>query len=143
MPPEKKRVELPKDLEANILFLNDHCCCICHKGFTEGHHIQIHHINSNKSDNRPENLAVLCNACHERLQDKLFMAQRLDPEELVKYKELWEKAVSEKRRHLQYPSARIKEKVIERFDEKGVMIERNIEREIYYAEGIVPQIRFN
>ena len=135
----KGRVPVLNDIEARILFLNDHCCCICHRGPNDGVRIQIHHINEDPSDNRPENLAVLCRDCHDRLRDKQWMGKRFTPREITKYKTLWEKAVFEKRKHLEYPPAVIKETIREKVDDRGKVIERDIEREISYANGLAPQ----
>jgi len=138
MPEKKERIRIPEDIEAQILFLNEHRCCMCNKGPKDGARIQTHHINEDPSDNRLENLAVLCRDCHDELKDRLWMGKSFVQGEIKKYKALWETAVSEKRKHLAFPPVIVKEKVTEKVDEKG-RIERHIEREISYRNGLAPQ----
>ncbi|TES88977.1 MAG: tetratricopeptide repeat protein [Dehalococcoidia bacterium] len=134
---KKRRVPIPEETKAQILFQNDHRCCRCHKGPTDSARIQIHHINEDPSDNRLENLAVLCRDCHDMLKDQLWMGQSFIQEEIRKYKAAWEKAVAEKRRHQKFPPATVKEKITE-FDAEG-RPKQLIEREISYTNGLAPQ----
>jgi hypothetical protein len=68
------------------------------------------------------------------------MAKGLRRKELKKYKGLWEQTVSEKRRHMQYPPAVVKENIYEKVDGKGKM-ETRIQRETYYEQGLAPRRR--
>jgi tetratricopeptide (TPR) repeat protein len=134
---KKRRAPVSEEIKAQILFQNDHCCCMCHRGPKDGVRIQIHHINEDTSENRPENLAVLCRDCHDMLRDRPWMGQIPIQEEIRQYKAAWEKAVAEKRRHQEFPPVTIKEKITE-FDAEG-RTKQLIEREISYTNGLAPQ----
>jgi len=139
MPKKKERAKVPTDIEADILFRNDHRCCMCGKGPKDGKRIQIHHINEDPSDNRLTNLAVLCRDCHDPLKDRLWMGRGFLETEVRKYKALWERAVRQKRKHLSFPAATVREGITEKIDEKGEVIERHIEKELIYLNGLAPQ----
>jgi len=53
--PKKKRVKIPEKVEGEILFLNDHTCCICHNPQRP---VQVHHINENRYNNRLEKTII-------------------------------------------------------------------------------------
>ncbi|MHC4527856.1 MAG: hypothetical protein ACYS29_08265, partial [Planctomycetota bacterium] len=136
---KKRRAQIPEDVEAELLFRNDHRCCMCHEGPAEAKAIQIHHINEDPSDYRLANLAVLCKPDHDRLKDRPWMARGYREAEIKKYKRQWEEAVAERRKHLQFPAATLKERTTERLDSSGAVIERHIEREVSYANGLAPE----
>lgn len=92
-----KRVPIPKDIEAEILFGSDHVCCICRDRTKT---VQIHHIDSNNSNNIKANLAVLCLSDHDRASTKSKISKGLTPKEIQKYKESWEKLVIESRKSI-------------------------------------------
>ncbi len=122
---------MPDEIRSEILFINNHSCCICSKGLRDNAHLQIHHINGNTSDNRLENLAVLCHECHDKVRDRLWMGNHLSPDEIKKYKDYWEKSISEKRKCLAGPPLFVKEEIDEKIDAKGVKV-RRIRREIFF-----------
>lgn len=65
--PKKKRVEIPLNVSAKVMFLSDRTCCVCRSG---NKLIQIHHIDENPSNNSLNNLAVLCLDCHNETMIK-------------------------------------------------------------------------
>jgi len=77
--------------------MNKHCCCICERDglFKE---VLIHHIDGNNSNNKSENLAVLC-LNHASMADaglrtgKLGSGKKLTPAEVKEYKKRWETKV--------------------------------------------------
>lgn len=76
---------LSNKLRSEVLIANRHSCCICGEI-----NVQIHHINGNNSDNRRENLAVLCLEHHNLATSPLGMTARLKPEDILQYKLQWE-----------------------------------------------------
>ena len=123
------RRPLDKKVAAELLFKNNHCCCVCRRGVENGARIQLHHINGDPSDNRPENIAVLCSTCHDRTSDKPFMAKGLLPDEIRMYKKDWEETVAETRKRLRSPATLVKETITERIDEQG-RVEKLTMREV-------------
>ena len=91
------RIQLNPKRRSEILLLNNHLCCVCGRGG-----VQIHHINSDSSDNRLENLAVLCLDHHDKATSPKGLSASLKPEEIKTYKERWEKSCEE----LNYKTAR-------------------------------------
>ena len=83
------RIKIPNSTRSKILIANRHLCCVCREGG-----IEIHHINSDASDNRLENLSVLCLKHHDMATAPKGMTARLKPEELKKYKNSWEEECS-------------------------------------------------
>lgn len=83
------RTKIPNIIRSKILLTNRHLCCVCREGG-----IQIHHINSDASDNRLENLSVLCLKHHDMATAPKGMTARIKPEELKKYKSSWEEECS-------------------------------------------------
>lgn len=80
-----KRSPIPNRIRSRILIANRHSCCVC------GHSdVQIHHINGDSSDNRDENLAVLCLNHHSSATSPPGLTARLKPEEIIEYKLRWE-----------------------------------------------------
>lgn len=92
----KKRIKVPPNKEVRILVRNKHTCCICRNSDREA---IIHHIDGNPSNNKDENLAVLC-LDHASKADaglkkgKLGAGKKFTAEEIKRYKELWENKVS-------------------------------------------------
>jgi 5-methylcytosine-specific restriction endonuclease McrA len=59
----KPRKRVLQSIERKLLIMCRGECPVCHK-YTE--HLEIHHINQNRNDNRPENLIALCPDCHSK-----------------------------------------------------------------------------
>lgn len=82
-----KRKNIPPALRSSVLLDNQHACCICGKGG-----VQIHHIDSDPLNNDSMNLAVLCMDHHGEATAPKGLTAKLNPEEIAKYKDRWEKA---------------------------------------------------
>ena len=91
---KKKRIRIPDDISALVLFESDHTCCKCNSA---GRPVQIHHIDEDPSNNEQGNLAVLCLLCHNQTMVKGGFGRRLDATLVVKYREEWIKRVSTRR----------------------------------------------
>lgn len=91
------RRKIPEKVSASVVYKNDRACCVCHKRLP----FQINHINRNPTDNREENLCVLCLNHHNQFESKSTISKGLTPELLRKYKVEWEYIVR-KRREKEY-----------------------------------------
>ncbi len=80
------RKALSEKQRAEILIANRHACCICGE---QG--VQIHHINGDPSDNKPDNLAVLCLSHHDKATSPPGLSASLKQEHIRKYKASWER----------------------------------------------------
>jgi len=85
---------IPKDIAASVLFSSDRTCCVCR---VRGKPIQIHHLDGDDSNNRIENLAVLCLDCHNDTQIQGGFHRKLDLEQIVLYRNDWHLMVSRSR----------------------------------------------
>jgi len=81
----KARIAVPNPLRSEILLANQHACCVCGKSG-----VQIHHINSDPTDNRPANLAVLCLPHHDKATVVTGLSRKLTAVDIRKYKRNWE-----------------------------------------------------
>lgn len=90
----KKRTKIPESTSANVIFKSDRACCICHKRIP----FQINHINRDPSDNKEENLCVLCLTHHNQFESSSRISKGLSPELLRKYKREWEYTVQKRRK---------------------------------------------
>lgn len=91
------RIQIPPALAAKALFLSDRTCCVC-RDKSKG--VQIHHIDGNSSNNVLENLAVLCQPCHEDTMLKGGFCRKLDAEQVILYRDDWLRIVDSSRRRL-------------------------------------------
>jgi hypothetical protein len=87
------RPKIPESIADKLIFANDHTCCICR---VKGKHIQIHHIDSDNSNNIWENLAVLCLDCHSKATGDEGLGRRITAGEIKEYKRTWESIVKKK-----------------------------------------------
>jgi hypothetical protein len=93
--PKNSRRRTPRSIEEEILFRSDHTCCICR---LRGKDVQIHHIDGNPADCRPENLAVVCLDCHSNVTGTRGLGKAYNPGEIRRYKRAWEKQVADSRK---------------------------------------------
>jgi hypothetical protein len=94
MTQKKKRVPIPNEIAAAVLFSADRTCCVCR---TRRKPVQIHHIDDNPSNNDIANLAVLCFECHNETQIKGGFGRRLNAELMRLFRDDWNKIVVAKR----------------------------------------------
>ncbi|MBK3659932.1 HNH endonuclease [Bradyrhizobium diazoefficiens] len=90
----KERTSVPEDVSAEVLFLQDHTCCICRE---PGKRIQIHHIDGNPTNHFVNNLAVLCFDDHDRTQVRGGFGRTLLAAEVEKYRVDWIARVADRR----------------------------------------------
>ena len=81
----RKRVPMPKSIEAQVLLANRHACCVCQKP-----QVQLHHIDENPANNKPDNIAVLFLPHHDLATMKIGLSRKLKAAEVKVYKEEWE-----------------------------------------------------
>ena len=108
----KRRPKVPVSIEAEVLFRANHICCICH---IKGKDVQIHHIDGNKSNNNPANLAVLCLDCHSQITGRRGLGRSYTHSEVRMYKRSWEQYVQDKRR-VHKPQIRYRKELISQID---------------------------
>lgn len=107
------RTKIPLATTADVLFRNDHTCCICQ---SPGRHVQLHHINGDPKDHSPDNLAVLCLDHHSRVSGDEGLGRRFTAEEVRRFKSSWEALVQSKRPRSSLASQRVFELKTERPD---------------------------
>ncbi len=86
----KQRIPIPDEAAAEVLFLSDRMCCVCHE---RGSSLQVHHIDEDPSNNDIGNLAVLCLECHAKTQTKGGFGRKLDQHQILAYRENWYKRI--------------------------------------------------
>lgn len=90
----KKRIPIPRQVAARVLYLADRTCCVCR---TPGKQVQIHHIDEDPSNNIESNLAVLCFDCHNLTQVAGGFGRRLDADQIILYRDSWHVSVTRQR----------------------------------------------
>lgn len=85
-----ERRKIPEKIADNLMFVNDHTCCICRM---KGKHVQIHHIDRDDTNNALANLAVLCLECHSRVTGDEGLGRSYTHGEIKQYKRTWESIV--------------------------------------------------
>jgi hypothetical protein len=83
----KRRRPIDQKTVDELMFRNRHTCCICHDS---SKHVQIHHIDEDRSNDAFDNLAVLCLDCHSRVSADQGLGRRFTTGEIRKYKREWE-----------------------------------------------------
>lgn len=91
---KKKRVPIPSELAARVLFLSDRTCCRCN---IPGIYVQIHHIDENPSNNTESNLAVLCSICHDETMKRGGFGRQLDFNQVILYRDSWIERVAKRK----------------------------------------------
>lgn len=95
-----KRIPVPTDIEAEVLFKARHTCSICNNANLG---VQVDHIDGNKNYNIESNLIVLCLSHHDKKSSKSPMSKGYTQKELKKYKGEWENTVALQREALYDP----------------------------------------
>lgn len=91
----KRRASIiPPDVAAKIQFLSNRTCCVCRR---QGKPVQIHHIDSNPTNNNIENLAVLCLDCHMQTLISGGFYRKLDATQVRLYRDDWLNIVASRR----------------------------------------------
>jgi hypothetical protein len=80
-----RRPAIPTSTERAVLLANRHSCCVCQKP-----RVQIHHIDSDSSNNDASNLATLCTDHHDLATMTIGLTKKLKPIEVRTYKAEWE-----------------------------------------------------
>jgi len=90
-----KNIDKNKTLKVDdkVLCDNNHTCCICNECRKD---VQIHHIDRNRSNNAPNNLAVLCLDCHSKVHNNGGLGRHITLESLINYKNDWETFIKKK-----------------------------------------------
>lgn len=96
----KKRIPIPRDTEAEVLFKADHACCICNNS---DFGVQVAHIDKNRNNNQENNLIVLCPNDHAKVDSVSPISKSYTQLELKRYKKNWEETVQKKRKALENP----------------------------------------
>lgn len=86
----KNRVPIPAAVQTQVLVANRHACCVCQK-----HRVQLHHIDSNPSNNAVSNIACLCLEHHDMATAQASLTKKLTPTQVRIYKKGWEAKCAE------------------------------------------------
>lgn len=89
--PKKNRVPIPDALAAEVMFASDRTCCVCRNPARK---TEIHHIDSDPSNNAFNNLAVVCKDCQSDAHTIHSFARNLTPQAVLLYNESWRQLVS-------------------------------------------------
>lgn len=82
---------IPEQMATEVMFASDRTCCVCR---LDKHNCQIHHIDENRENNVPDNLAVLCASCHIEAHTKAPFVRNLTPDLIRLYNSSWREIVS-------------------------------------------------
>jgi len=91
---------IPPDVAAKVQFLSNRTCCVCRR---EGKPVQIHHIDSDPTNNDITNLAILCLDCHTQTLISGGFYRKLDSNQVRLYRDDWLNII-EKQRARQKPT---------------------------------------
>jgi hypothetical protein len=109
----KSRLPIPGDVVDEVLYRNDHTCCICN---LPRKHVQIHHIDEDPSNWSIVNLAVVCLDCHSLVTGRQGLGRRYGVGEVRKYKRAWEQVVLYRRSKYRPPSRADQRELIGQID---------------------------
>ena len=90
----KERTPIPPEVAIEVLFQQDHTCCVCRE---RGKTVQIHHIDDDPTNHSIQNLAVLCAEDHARTQLRGGFGRQLLAAEVRKYRDDWIERVKKRR----------------------------------------------
>lgn len=83
-------------IKADVMFKSNRECCICKKPKRGDH---IHHIDGNSSNNKLENLALLCFKHHNEASISGNISKKLSPQTIIRYREYKYLVVNTKRQN--------------------------------------------
>lgn len=86
------RKKIPDKIQADVIFKSNRECVVCNK---RGDH--IHHIDGDDSNNKFENLALLCFDCHSEASLTGSLRKKLTDKTIIKYRDFKYQAVATKR----------------------------------------------
>ncbi len=87
------------------MWSSDRTCNLCQ---TQKDHLEVHHINRNPSDNRYNNLILLCRNCHSQATTK-GLGRKISPTLLKRYKRHWQAIVSKRRAGIHTENSELEE----------------------------------
>jgi len=96
-----RRVEIPQEVAAQVLFLADRTCCVCRQ---RSRAVQLHHIDDDPKNSVAGNLAVLCFDCHRETQLHGGFDRKLDAAQVRLYKADWNRRVEVQRSTMTRPA---------------------------------------
>jgi hypothetical protein len=105
--------EVPADSADEVLYRNDHTCCICN---VPRKHVHIHHIDGDPSNYRIANLAIVCLDCHSRVTGVQGLGRRYSAGEVRRYKRAWEQVVLYRRSKYKPPNRATQRELIGQID---------------------------
>jgi hypothetical protein len=91
----RAREQIPRDIADDVQYKADHTCCICRE---DGKGVQIHHIDGDRSNNSPDNLAVLCLEHHRLVHLRGGFGRGFSAGEVRRYRDSWNRKVEQRRR---------------------------------------------
>jgi hypothetical protein len=109
----KIRLAIPANSADEVLYRNDHTCCICNEARK---HVQIHHIDGDPSNGSIANLAVVCLDCHSRVTGVQGLGRHYGAGEVRQYKRAWEQVVLYRRSKFKPPSRASQRELIGQID---------------------------
>ena len=86
----KSRREIPKKIKEEVLLLSEMTCCMCHDRTKP---VSFHHIDDNLRNNHIGNLALLCEDCSAKLDQKGKFFKKISPQTIKRYKLDWENKI--------------------------------------------------
>lgn len=110
---KKVRLPLPAGVADEVLYRNDHTCCICN---LPRKHVQIHHINGDPSNYSIANLAVVCLDCHSLVTGAQGLGRHYSDGEVRRYKRAWEQVVRYRRTKYKPPNRATQRELIGQID---------------------------
>jgi hypothetical protein len=78
------RPKIKESLRQMLLYESAFVCVVC-----QARRVQIHHIDEDSGNNEPNNLVVICHACHDDAHAKKSLSQNLTPTRLRVFKKNW------------------------------------------------------
>jgi len=110
---KKTRLPVPAGVADEVLYRNDHTCCICN---VPRKHVQIHHLDEDPTNFSIANLAVVCLDCHSLVTGTQGLGRRYSAGEVRRYKRAWEQVVLYRRSKYKPPNRALQRELIGQID---------------------------